>query len=307
MAPTKKNLAVVGPTGVGKSNLSIKLAEKGDFEVINADSRLFYRGFDIGTSKPSKKDLSQIKHHLVDFLSPEADFSLSEFVIKVNDLIQIVRNSSRIPLLVGGSGQYIKAVLENWDVPQVPPNYTLRAELDEIVKKKSVGALYSKLLKEFPENAEGIDKKNSRRIIRAYELGRSNTLRVSKKFDEQSTQFIIIGLTMDRKLLYDRIDSRINSMLKNGWVQEVRYLIDSGVGLKHNAFFSIGYPEIYAYIKNECNLEEAVSQIKKKTRNLIRHQYNWFKLSDPRIKWFDVTNYSQDEIINQIVEDLNEN
>jgi tRNA dimethylallyltransferase len=306
VAPTKKNLAVVGPTGVGKSNLAIKLAKKGDFEVINTDSRLFYRGFDIGTSKPSKKDLSQIKHHLVNFLSPEANFSLSEFVIKVNDLIQIVRNSSRIPLLVGGSGQYTKAVLENWDVPQVPPNYTLRAELDEIVKKKSVGDLYSKLLKEFPENAEGIDKKNSRRIIRAYELGKSNTLRVSKKFDEQSTQFMIIGLTMDRDLLYDRIDSRINSMLKNGWVQEVRYLIDSGVGLKDNAFFSIGYPEIYSYIKNECNLEEAVAQIKKKTRNLIRHQYNWFKLSDPRIKWFDVGLINLIEIAERIEKEIHE-
>ena len=301
-----KSIVIVGPTASGKTDLSIKLAKRIDSPVINTDSRLFYKNLDIGTGKPSKTQRSDVKHYLVDIINPRDNFSISEFVKKASQVISQIHTKKRIPILVGGSGQYTKALVEGWDIPEVPPNSELRKSLQEIIDDKGVDFFYEKLKKDFPENALNIDKKNPRRLIRAYELGKNNIVRMPKS-KRQSDSYKLYGLTLDRKILYSRIDERINKMIDSGWVEEVKKLIDQGCNSDSNSFSSIGYKEIYSYIMGGTDLEESISVIKKKTRNLVRHQYNWFKLSDPEIKWFDMSSHSQDEIINQIVKDFNEN
>ena len=301
-----KSIVIVGPTASGKTDLSIKLAKRIDSPVINTDSRLFYKNLDIGTGKPSKAQRLDVKHYLVDIINPRDNFSISEFVKKASQVISQIHTKKRIPILVGGSGQYTKALVEGWDIPEIPPNSELRKSLQEIIDDKGVDFFYEKLKKDFPENALNIDKKNPRRLIRAYELGKNNIVRMPKSKREPDS-YKLYGLTLDRKVLYSRIDARINKMVDSGWVEEVKKLIDQGCNSDSNSFSSIGYKEIYSYIMGDTDLEESISVIKKKTRNLVRHQYNWFKLSDPEIKWFDMGSYSQDEIINKIVKDFNEN
>ena len=301
-----KSIVIVGPTASGKTDLSIKLAKRIGSSIINTDSRLFYKNLDIGTGKPSKPQRSEVKHYLVDIIDSIDDFSISEFIKKASKAISQIITDRKIPILVGGSGQYTKALIEGWDIPEVPPDIELRMSLQEIIDSKGVDFFYKKLEKDFPENALNIDRKNPRRLIRAYELGKNNIVRVPKS-KNPSNLFKLYGLTLDRKILYSRIDERIDKMIDGGWVEEVRKLISQGCDPKSNSFSSIGYREIYSYIIGITNLEESKSIIKKKTRNLVRHQYNWFKLNDPEITWFDINSYSQGEIISQIVEDFNEN
>ena len=303
---TKKSIVIVGPTASGKTDLSIKLAKKIDSPIINTDSRLFYKNLDIGTGKPLKSQRSEVKHYLVDIIDSIDDFSISEFIKKATKAISQIIVEEKTPILVGGSGQYTKALIEGWDIPEVPPDIELRKFLQEIIDNKGVDFFYEKLEKDFPKNALNIDKKNPRRLIRAYELGKNNIVRRSKN-KKSSNLFKLYGLTLDRKILYSRIDERIDKMIDDGWVGEVKKLIGQGCDPKSNSFSSIGYREIYSYIMGVTNLEESKSIIKKKTRNLVRHQYNWFRLNDPEITWFDINSYSQDKIISQIVKDFNGN
>ena len=303
---TRKSIVIVGPTASGKTDLSIKLAKKIDSPIINTDSRLFYKNLDIGTGKPLKSQRSEVKHYLVDIIDSIDDFSISDFIKKATKTISQVTIEGKIPVLVGGSGQYTKALIEGWSIPELPPDIELRRSLQEIIDTKGVDFFYKKLEKDFPENTLNIDKKNPRRLIRAYELGKNNIIRVPKS-KKPSNLFKLYGLTLDRKILYSRIDKRIDKMITDGWVEEVEKLIDKGCDPNSNSFASIGYKEIYSYIIGSTNLEESKSVIKKKTRNLVRHQYNWFRLNDPKITWFDTNSYSQDKIISKIVEDFNEN
>ena len=301
-----KSIVIVGPTASGKTDLSIKLAKRIGSSIINTDSRLFYKNLDIGTGKPSKPQRSEIKHYLVDIIDSTDDFSISEFIKKATKAISQIITEDKVPILVGGSGQYTKALIEGWVIPEVPPDIELRRSLQEIIDSKGVDFFYEKLEKDFPENASNIDKKNPRRLIRAYELGKNNIVRVPK-IKKPSNLFKLYGLTLERKILYSRIDERIDKMIDDGWVSEVKQLVDQGCDPKDNSFSSIGYREIYSYIMGDTNLEESKSIIKKKTRNLVRHQYNWFRLNDPEITWFDINSYSQDKIISQIVKDFNGN
>ena len=301
-----KSIVIVGPTASGKTDLSIELAKRIGSSIINTDSRLFYKNLDIGTGKPSKPQRSEVKHYLVDIIDPIDDFSISEFVKKASKVISQIIADRKIPILVGGSGQYTKALIEGWDIPEVPPDIELRKSLQEIIDSKGVDFFYKKLEKDFPKNILNIDRKNPRRLIRAYELGKNNIVRAPKS-KNPSNLFKLYGLTLDRKILYSRIDERIDKMIDGGWVEEVKKLIDQGCDPMGNSFSSIGYREIYSYIMGIINLEESKSIIKKKTRNLVRHQYNWFRLNDPEITWFDINSYSQDKIVSQIVEDFNEN
>ena len=301
-----KSIVIVGPTASGKTDLSLKLAKRLGSSVINTDSRLFYKNLDVGTGKPSKIQRDEIKHHLIDILGPTEDFSISGFIKKASKAISQIITDGKIPILVGGSGQYTKALIEGWDIPKVPPDLELRRSLQEIIDNNGVDFFYKKLEEDFPENTLNIDKKNPRRLIRAYELGKNNIVRAPKS-KNPSSLFKLYGLTLDRKILYSRIDERIDRMIDEGWVEEVEKLIDKGCDPNSNSFASIGYKEIYSYIIGSTNLEESKSVIKKKTRNLVRHQYNWFRLNDPKITWFDTNSYSQDKIISKIDEDFNGN
>lgn len=296
------SIVILGPTATGKTNLSVELSKSIDSEIINCDTSLFYKELSIGTGKPNSNILNKYKHHLINFLNPDQEYSLSEFQSEANDVIENIKIKKKIPILVGGSGQYIKALIENWDVSEIKPNKKLRKELEKEIEKNGVEFVYSRLKKDFPGNAKIIDPKNPRRIIRAYELGLQGKT-VSRGVKKESKRsFFKIGLTMPREILYEKIDDRIKKMFQDNWVKEVENLISKGFNKNLNSFSSIGYNEIYDHLVNNLDFEEALNLIKKRTRNLVRHQYNWFKLNDPDIKWFDSSKYTIKYISEKILE-----
>ncbi len=301
-----KSLVILGPTATGKTQLSLKLSQSFDSEIINCDTSIFYKYLSIGTGKPSKKNLKLVKHNLLDFLEPDQDYSLAEFLKDANKIISQIVSDKKVPILVGGSGQYLKALTENWDVSNIKPNLELRKKLEKEINEKGVEHLYEKLKSEFPENAQKVDSKNPRRIIRAFELGLEGKT-ISRKSKKNFSNFFKIGLTMPRETLYKTIDERIEKMFEDGWVGEVEELIKKGFNKELNSFSSIGYNEIYDYLSNNLDLDEAINLIKKRTRNLVRHQYNWFKLNDPEIKWFDSSKHSINYISEKILKEKIEN
>ena len=300
------SLVILGPTATGKTQLSLKLSQYFDSEIINCDTSIFYKYLSIGTGKPSKKNLKLVKHNLLDFLEPDQDYSLAEFLKDANKIISQIVSDKKVPILVGGSGQYLKALTENWDVSNIKPNFELREELEKEIKENGVEYLYEKLKSEFPENAQKVDSKNPRRIIRAFELGLEGKT-LSRKSKKNISNFFKIGLTMPRETLYKIIDERIEKMFEDGWVGEVEELINKGFNKELNSFSSIGYNEICDYLSNNLDLDEAINLIKKRTRNLVRHQYNWFKLNDPEIKWFDSSKHSINYISEKILKEKIEN
>ena len=300
------SLVILGPTATGKTQLSLKLSQYFDSEIINCDTSIFYKYLSIGTGKPSKKNLKLVKHNLLDFLEPDQDYSLAEFLKDANKIISQIVSDKKVPILVGGSGQYLKALTENWDVSNIKPNLELRKKLEKEINENGVEYLYEKLKSEFPENAQKVDSKNPRRIIRAFELGLEGKT-ISRKSKKNFSNFFKIGLTMPREALYKTIDERIEKMFENGWVGEVEDLIKKGFNKELNSFSSIGYNEIYDYLSNNLDLDEAINLIKKRTRNLVRHQYNWFKLNDPEIKWFDSSKHSINYISKKILKEKIEN
>jgi len=300
------SLVILGPTATGKTQLSLKLSQYFDSEIINCDTSIFYKYLSIGTGKPSKKNLKLVKHNLLDFLEPDQDYSLAEFLKDANKIISQIVSDKKVPILVGGSGQYLKALTENWDVSNIKPNLELRKKLEKEINEKGVEHLYEKLKSEFPENAQKVDSKNPRRIIRAFELGLEGKT-ISRRSKKNFSNFFKIGLTMPRETLYKTIDERIEKMFEDGWVGEVEDLIKRGFNKELNSFSSIGYNEIYDYLSNNLDLDEAINLIKKRTRNLVRHQYNWFKLNDPEIKWFDSSKHSINYISEKILKEKIEN
>lgn len=300
------SIVILGPTATGKTQLSLKLSQYFDSEIINCDTSIFYKYLSIGTGKPSKKNLKLVKHNLLDFLEPDQDYSLAEFLKDAKKIISQIVSDKKVPILVGGSGQYLKALTENWDVSNIKPNFELRKELEKEINENGVEYLYEKLKSEFPGNAQKVDSKNPRRVIRAFELGLEGQS-ISRKSKKKFSNFFKIGLTMPREILYKTIDERIEKMFEDGWVGEVEYLIKKGFNKELNSFSSIGYNEICDYLSNNLDLDEAINLIKKRTRNLVRHQYNWFKLNDPEIKWFDSSKHSINYISEKILKEKIEN
>ena len=298
--PTKL-LVIVGPTGVGKSALAMRLARDFDGEIIGADSRQVYRRMSIGTAKPSDADRAEIPHHLVDIIEPDERYSLALFL---QDAKQSILNAKelrgRLPLVVGGTGQYVWGLLEGWQVPQVNPNAKLREELESRVEAEGVGALYEELRRVDPEAAERVDGLNPRRVVRALEVARSRDMdapgggdvgRMPRKVPPDYDP-MVVGLTMERAALYARIDERVDAQMSAGWLDEVRGLRELGYGLADSeretaAMSGLGYGELMRHLDREMGLEEAVQRIKYRTHRYARQQYNWFRLGDERIRWLD--------------------
>lgn len=281
-------LVVVGPTGVGKTELSIHLAERLDGEIISADSRLFYRGMDIGTAKPSPAERARIPHHLVDIANPDEVISLADFQRMAFADIADIHRRKRLPILVGGTGQYIQAVIEGWDIPRQPPDYQLRTALELWGKQIGKSHLHAKLMRLDPEAASTIDARNSRRVVRALEV----IFHTGRKFSAQRLrrgspfQQLIIGLTCPRTDLYQRIDERIKLMLARGLLEEVQGLLAAGYPRSLPSMSAIGYAELSAHLAGEISLDEAIIIMKRRTRQFVRRQANWFKPGDERIHWF---------------------
>ncbi len=299
-------VAIVGPTGIGKSKLALNLAPDFNGEIINGDSRQIYRYLDIGTAKPSPKERSRVPHHLVDIMYPDEDFSLAQYQDLVRRSIRDINERGGLPFLVGGSGQYIWSVLEGWQIPKVPPNLELRRSLEEEAIASGKDALYQELLQADPVAAKRIGNSNVRRIIRALEVVRSTGMPISslQKKDRPVYRTLIIGLTTGREELYQRIDRRVDRMIESGLVAEVERLLTMGYRLELPAMSSIGYRQIGLYLKGELTLPQAIEQIKSESHRYVRQQYNWFRLNDKRIQWFDVKADPALDVTEMIVEFL---
>ncbi len=295
-------VAIVGPTATGKSRLALRLAQTFDGEIVSADSRQVYRYMDIGTAKPSRQELSLIPHHLVDIVNPDEDFSLAQYQQLAYRTIDDIQQRNKLALLVGGSGLYVWAVLEGWGIPQIPPDQEFRHSLQEKVAEGGAEELYQELVKTDPVAARRIDRHNVRRLIRALEVSRGAETPFSQLQHKTAPPFntLIIGLTIDRAELYRRIDLRVDKMIEEGLVEEVRKLVNMGYDFHLPAMSGIGYKQIGTFLKGELTLPAAIQQVKFETHRFVRHQYNWFRLGDNRIQWFDIQGEVEPEITAQV-------
>ena len=282
-------LAIVGPTAVGKSQLAIQLALRFEGEIISADSRQLYRGMDIGTAKPSAVQRALVPHHLVDVARPDETWSLSLYRAEAMTTIRDVQQRGKLPILVGGTGQYVMAILEGWEPPPRGADNSLRRELEQYAETQGKQALHRRLAEIDPLLAATIDARNTRRVIRALEVhhitGQAPSL--VRRRTQVPFQDLRIGLILPRRELYARIDARIDDMLKAGWVEEVRKLLQQGFGPELPAMSAIGYRQLTAYLQGIAALEDALKSIRRASRQFVRRQANWFKAGDPRIHWFE--------------------
>jgi tRNA dimethylallyltransferase len=292
-------LAIVGPTGVGKSKLAIRLAQVFDGEIVSADSRQVYRYMDIGTAKPDPEERALVSHHLIDIVNPDEDFSLAQYQQLAYRAIEDIHQRHRLALLVGGSGLYVWSVLEGWRIPAVAPDPEFRRHLEEKAATGGRDKLYQELARLDPVAAQKIDPRNARRTIRALEVHRVAEVPISQLQDKIAPPFhtLIIGLTTDRAELYRRIDLRVDEMIQRGLVDEVKQLVSRGYDSNLPAMSGIGYKQIGQFLRGELSLATAIQQIKFETHRLARHQYSWFRLKDDRIRWFDIQREKEAKIL----------
>lgn len=288
MAPLPPLVALVGPTAVGKTALSLHLAEVLEGEIVSADSRQVYVGLDIGTAKPTADQRARVRHHLLDVVSPDETLSVAEFQRLAYAAIAAIHGRHHLPLLVGGSGQHVRAVLEGWTVPAVAPNWELRAALAAEAETRGALVLHARLAVLDPAAAAHIDARNVRRVIRALEVCLSTGQPISSLQQRHAPPYRVlqIGLTLPAEALYQRIDARIADMLAQGLVAEVQSLFARGYAPDLPAMSGLGYREIGRYLRGEQTLHEAVTDLKRATRRFVRQQRNWFRLEDPKIAWF---------------------
>jgi tRNA dimethylallyltransferase len=295
-------VVLVGPTAVGKTELSLRLAERLNGEIISADSRLFYRGMDIGTAKPTPEERARVPHHLIDVAAPDETWSLAIYQEAARRAIEQISARGRLPILVGGTGQYVRAVYEGWQIPAVEANPALRSVLENWGRAIGPEALHARLARIDPEAARRMEPRNLRRSVRALEVILSTGRRFSEQGQLQAPPYrlLIVGLTRPREELYARVDSRIDTMLSQGWLEEVRGLLDQGYRPDSPAFSAIGYRELAEVLLGQTPLNEAVERIKRQTRVFVRRQANWFKLADPNIHWLQANQPCLDEIVDLI-------
>lgn len=297
-------VAVVGPTGTGKSHLAIRLAKLFDGEIVGADSRQVYRYMDIGTAKLSTEEMAAVPHHLISIVNPDEEFSLAQYQQMAYQTIAEIQQRGKLPVLVGGSGLYVWSVLEGWEIPRVSPDVEYRRNLEQTAKDKGGDELYRELMAVDPVAAQKIDPRNVRRVIRALEVSHRAEAPISQLQSKKAPPFstLIVGLTAERQELYRRIDARVDEMVGRGLQAEVERLVERGYAFNLPAMSGIGYREMGMYLRGEMNLAEAIQQIKYETHRFVRHQYNWFRLKDDRIKWYDVSKDVDSEIIEMVAE-----
>lgn len=291
-------ILIVGPTAVGKTELALRLAERMNGEILSADSRLFYRGMDIGTAKPSPEEIARVPHHLIDIVNPDETLSLAVFQSMAQGIIAEIHARNKMPFLVGGTGQYVRAVTQGWTPPEVTPSARMRDELGRMKDERGHEWLYEKLKMLDPEASEKIDARNYRRTIRALEV----IFTTGRKFSEQRGsgespyQLITVGLNRPREELYQRVDERIEKMFADGLLDEVKGLLEHGYSPSLPSMSAIGYRECVSVVKGQMTAEQAKVEMRRLTRVFVRRQANWFKESDPLIRWFHPNESGVEEI-----------
>ncbi|MBA3869576.1 MAG: tRNA (adenosine(37)-N6)-dimethylallyltransferase MiaA [Anaerolineae bacterium] len=299
----KPLIIILGPTAVGKTGLAIEVAKRVQGEIISADSRQIYRLMDIGTAKPSNEQRAAVPHHLINVVNPDENLSLAEYQRLARTAIDTIHTKGNVPLLVGGTGQYITALVEGWSIPQVAPNEALRTELEHFAERDGAAALHQRLETLDPKAALNIDYRNVRRVIRALEVCIIAGEPISELQRKQPPDYdmLHIGLTTEREHLYEQADKRVDLMIQDGFLSEVEGLLNAGYSRKLPSMSGLGYAELTAYLLDHLSLEEAVTLTKNNTHDFIRRQYTWFRGHDPGILWHNISN-DNFEIIFDIVD-----
>ncbi|EJS04004.1 tRNA (adenosine(37)-N6)-dimethylallyltransferase MiaA [Bacillus mycoides] len=287
----EKVAVIIGPTAVGKTKLSIDLAKALNGEVISGDSMQIYRTMDIGTAKVTTDEMDGIPHYMIDIKDPEDSFSVAEFQERVRKCIREITERGKLPIIVGGTGLYIQSVLFDYQFTDEAGDATYREQMEKLALEHGVEYVHKKLQEVDPESAERIHANNVRRVIRALEIFHTTGEKMSNQLEKQENELLydvsLIGLTMDREMLYDRINLRVNLMIEQGLLEEVKGLHERGVR-DCQSIQAIGYKEIYDYFENRVSLEEAVSQLKTNSRRYAKRQLTWFR-NKMDVTWFDVT------------------
>lgn len=297
---------IVGPTAVGKTKLSLHLAERFDGEIVSGDSMQVYRGMDIGTAKATAEERRQIPHHMIDIRNPDEPFSVSDFQQLASETIADIHRRGKLPLLVGGTGLYVESVCYHFEFSEKGSDVQLRETLWQRAEREGAEALHVELTSVDPVSASRIHPNDARRTIRALEVYLQTGTRLSETRNRRESDYdlVWIGLNMDRALLYRRIEERIDLMLEEGLVEEVRELRRRGYDEQQVSMQALGYKEILAYLKGECGYGQAVELLKRDTRRFAKRQLSWFRRL-PQIHWFDLTdpkkNAEQFDAISDII------
>ena len=297
--------AIVGPTATGKTEVGILLAERIGGEIVSADSMQVYRGMDIGTGKPTPEQLARVPHHLIGVIDPDAPFSVAEYQERARAAIADIRARGRQPILVGGSGLYVRAVVDGLALSMAPPDADFRRRLTDEAAASGPAALHARLAELDPEAARRIHPNDAKRIIRALEVYQQTGQRISSlqeldrhrraRYNTRQS-----GLTAPRPELYRRIEARVDEMVARGLADEVRGLLGRGYGERLASMKGLGYAQLIPYLRGECSLDAAVSRLKRDTRRFAKRQLTWFR-ADPRIEWVDVVAAGDPQAVADII------
>lgn len=297
---TMKNtvIAVAGPTAVGKTKFAIEVARRFDGEVVSCDSMQLYKFMNIGSAKPDAEEMAQVKHHLVDIIDPRVPFSVAEYQQLAKAAIADVMSRGKVPVISGGTGLYLNSLIYDMDFSSNPGDLTYRKELEKIAEEEGTEAVHRMLQNEDPDAAALIHPNNTKRIIRALERlhdGEGNVRPFSGILKETDDyEMILVGLTRERQELYDRINARVDILINNGLVDEVKELMAMGLTSDDISMKGIGYKEIIAFLNNEYDLATAVDTVKKNTRHYAKKQLTWYRRYD-KINWLNISEFNSDE------------
>ena len=293
-------IVLVGPTATGKTVAAIALAQRISGEIINADSMQVYKSMEIGTAKPTHSERAKVPFHLLDLVTPETPFSVSEWKIRAEAAIWDIGKRGKIPIICGGTGMYVRALLEDWSMAETPKQTEVRERLNREVEEFGATELHKRLQEIDPKTANRLHPNDAIRIIRALEVYETTGKPISEHQAEdeahsKSRKAIKFGLTMPRPELYKRIEQRVDTMIENGWEAEVRQLLQRGYSPELSPLKSLGYKEMIAYVSGEYDHNTAVALIKQNTRRFAKRQQTWFR-ADPQIQWFDVLSLDSEEV-----------
>ena len=298
--------ALVGPTGVGKTRAAIRLCEALNAEIVSMDSMQVYRGMDIGTAKPTAQERQAARHHLIDIVDPEETFTVASYRERAFEAFEDILSRDRLPLLVGGTGLYLQAVSFDMRLGESGADEALREELRRVAEE--IGGrerLHARLALADPQSAARLHPNDVRRVIRAIEIAEHASQSKSEQRDERREgpyRVLPYGLSLPRERMYARIDARVDEMIQDGLVAEVKMLLDQGVEPKDEggAMQAIGYKEIVSALRGEYTMDRAVALVKQGSRRYAKRQWTWFR-HDPRVKWFDWTDYpAEDALLSEL-------
>lgn len=299
---TTKLFIITGPTGVGKTKLSLALAKKIQGAIISADSMQVYKGMDLGTDKIKKEDQEGICHYGLDIIDPKEGYSVAQFQEDVAGYLEEIQKKGKNPILVGGTGLYLHSLMYALDFSREKENADLRKNLDDLYEKEGVASLRELLLKEDPEALEHVDSNNPQRLIRAIELAKVGKKK-GRNFDQirEDRQVILVVLNRDREELYRRINDRVDQMLEEGLVEEVKTLVQKGLEKDDQAMKAIGYKEVLSYLEGETSYEDMVQLLKRNSRRYAKRQLTWFRRY-PQAHWIDLSVLEPEEALEKMME-----